>query len=239
MTLLLILDTETSGLEETDALLEWAAALYHVGERSILWSHSAIVPSVDTNPIPEINGISNLLLAAARTHWSCRESLLPLVTIAGESGVELTAILAHNAEFDRRFLESAMFPLHRAGVPIPWLDTQSDIVYPHARGSQHLSHLCADHGLVAVQQHRALSDVMMLCALLSLVDDLEEQVATALLPSALFEALVSFDDRELAKNAGFGWSMPPGERKKMWWRKLPEETSTERCEGRPFEMRRI
>jgi DNA polymerase III epsilon subunit-like protein len=237
--LLLVIDTETTGVERAaDHLIEWAAALYSVEERAILWAHSAIVPSTDTNP-PDAALVNHITDAMLVVPWTERESLLPLVGVAGETGVPLTAIAAHNAEFDRAFVERAMFPFHRHGKPIPWIDTRSDITYPRARGSQHLSHICADHGIPAVQAHRALSDVLMLCELLGKVDDLEAQIAQALLPRALFESLQPFEENHLAKAHGFGYSVPPGYKKKMWWRKLPADTECEPTAERPFELRRI
>jgi hypothetical protein len=51
----------------------------------------------------------------------------------------------------------------------------------------------------------------------------------------VFQALVSYDDRELAKKAGFRWNKEV----KQWQKKLPCDTPIEATKQRPFRIRAV
>jgi DNA polymerase-3 subunit epsilon len=65
--------------------------------------------------------------------------------------------------------------------------------------------------------HRALNDCLLIAALFDRADDLQSLFEFAMRPKAMFVALVSYDDRDLAKKAGFRWNEPGYER--MWVRR--------------------
>ena len=52
--------------------------------------------------------------------------------------------------------------------------------------------------------------------------DLEHLITHAMRPKVLVRALVSYDERQLAKNHHFVWSVPPGYKKEVWNREYPE-----------------
>jgi len=59
--------------------------------------------------------------------------------------------------------------------------------------------------------------------LLNTVEDIQTMFAKALRPKAVFKALVSYEERELAKQAGFKW-FPE---RKSWERKMTVEDARE------------
>ena len=71
--------------------------------------------------------------------------------------------------------------------------------------------MCADLGIPIAGAHRALNDVLMLCEILKRNQDLELHLS----PDAkryLVQARVSFEQKDLAKVAGFQWNSD----KKIW-----------------------
>lgn len=121
------------------------------------------------------------------------------------------AIVAHNADFDRQW-----FP----DLGKPWLCTMSDFKWPLAtKDGGSLIHLALDHGIGVSSAHRALTDCQLIAALFDRMDDLPGMFAQAMRPKAVFRALVSYDDRELAKQAGFKWDGVT----KQWTRRMAIE----------------
>ena len=67
--------------------------------------------------------------------------------------------------------------------------------------------------------HRALTDCIYLAEVFRRCDDLEGLLRLGLEPRQLMRARVSYDDRHLAKEAGFRWNDPV---KGAWCRRLSE-----------------
>lgn len=220
---LLVIDTETTGLlEDPDArVIEIAAAVYSTFHRTTLWAGGGLVPS--GGPVPEssteIHGITRGMLDEAcsfeiASEYACR------------------AYVAHNAAFDREMMVRGG---HLGKRDLPWVCSVDDLVFPRGGHSRALSHLAVDHDLKIGNLHRALDDVLLLCQLLRLVPDLEEQVERALEPQGIFRACVSYNHRGVAKNAGFRWNREGFEQ--CWTKKMPiASTDLESTEERPFQV---
>jgi DNA polymerase-3 subunit epsilon len=56
--------------------------------------------------------------------------------------------------------------------------------------------------------HRALTDCIYLAEVFARCDDLEQLLLQGLEPRKLVRAKVSYDDRQLARDAGFRWNDP-------------------------------
>ena len=56
--------------------------------------------------------------------------------------------------------------------------------------------------------HRALSDCYYISEVFKKCDNLEQLLLKATEPRFLYKALVSYEERSLAKNAGFRWNSP-------------------------------
>ena len=72
--------------------------------------------------------------------------------------------------------------------------------------------------------HRALTDCLYLAEVFRRCDDLELLIERGLEPRCLMRAQVSYDDRHLAREAGFRWNDPV---KGAWVRRLSEREAEE------------
>ena len=212
MKLVAIVDTETSGLDpKAGELLEVAVALWHLDLGLV---HAGSVPvRAEANAAEAVNGIP---LALVQQHGMTRKELA-LFLSGMTSGAE--AVVAHNADFDRQWLPE----LHH----LPWICTCNDVAWPGPVQSRALTAVALAHGVGVVDAHRALTDVMTIVRLFGAVQarghSVRELLAAGLRPKATFRALVSYDDREKAKAAGFRWEGVT----KSWLRKMAiEDAST-------------
>lgn len=210
----LILDTETTGLDpEKDAVIEVGAILYSVGSASALTSFSTLL-AAGANPAEPINRISEAALAEAGGVLSRENAWLYVFSMAEKAD----AIIAHNAEFDRRF---APDPLRKGR---PWICSKNDLEWPKQTAlGMSLVGLALAHDLGVSHAHRALTDCDLLSRLLTraqeLGTDLGKMLARGMRPKCEAIAMVSYDEREKAKTAGFSWD--PGRR--VWFRRMAIE----------------
>lgn len=209
METVLILDTETTGLDPAkDHCIEVAVVRYSIEHACVLESYATLLLG-DSNEAEATNHIP-----AA----SLRLGANPILTwkLVGEIGAYCDAVLAHNSDFDRAFVPANVLS------DIPWIDTK-ELTWPkQSEPGSSLIGLALDHGLAVVDPHRALSDCLLLARLLTRVAEqhnIVELLARGLRPRATFQALVSFDDKDKAKEAGFHWEAST----KRWLRKMAEE----------------
>lgn len=225
----LIIDTETTGLDPSKhAVIEVAAIVYDLDHATYTDCFSTLLPA-DSNEAEAINGIpeavlreaGSLSLAPADTWGSIRQ-------IASMADV----ILAHNAEFDRAFVQIGTGgPLRRgsgegsiSGPEIPWVCTKDDIAWPKQfNQGMSLVPLALAHGLGVGSAHRAMDDAMLIARLLMRVAemgvDLQELIARGMRPKIRVVSMAPFSDRETVKSYGFRWSPE----RKVWWRNMPED----------------
>jgi DNA polymerase III subunit epsilon len=76
--------------------------------------------------------------------------------------------------------------------------------------------LALNHGIGVSSAHRALTDCQLIAALFDRMDDLEGMINKADRPKAVYRAQVSFEEKDLAKAAGFRWNPD----KRMWIRRM-------------------
>jgi DNA polymerase-3 subunit epsilon len=201
----LIVDTETTALTpETGRCIEIGCILYDLEHAAPIASYAGLFPS-DDNPAMGVNGIRPELLRETFGDWT-----LP-VAWANSSDV----VLAHRAEFDRQWVPEEMLAL-------PWVCTKFHVRWPRGKYGDHLVHLALAHGVPLTHAHRALTDCDTLARLLTRVAefrDICEMIRLAMRPRMKVRALVSYDNRELAKSAGFAWDAD----RKIWWREVFED----------------
>jgi len=209
--LLLILDTETNGLDaQKDECLEIGAILFHVFSRTVLSQQSFLLP-VNSNAAEIINKIPAEI---TRLQQPWQDALLYF-----EKMLDATDILvAHNAEFDRQWFGKKPLPQ----VKKPWLCTMNDISWPSQRNLKarpSVRDLALAYEVPVWNAHRALTDCIYLSEVFRRCDDLETLIRQGLEPRKLMRAQVSYEERHLAKKAGFTWNDPvPG----AWSRRLSE-----------------
>ncbi|HJL68303.1 MAG TPA: 3'-5' exonuclease, partial [Prochlorococcaceae cyanobacterium Gl_MAG_24] len=116
---LLILDTETSGLDpKQDHCLEVGAILFHAPRRAVLAQHSFLLP-VQDNAAESINHIP---ADVTRLNQPWREGLEYFQALLDSAEL----LVAHNAAFDRQWFGKDHLP----AVSKPWLCTMEDIAWP-------------------------------------------------------------------------------------------------------------
>ncbi len=207
--LLLIIDTETNGLDsQRDECIEIGAILFHVFSRSVLSQQSFLLP-VESNSAEAINKIPSEV-TRLRQPW--KEALLYFGELLDAADV----LVAHNADFDRQWFGKKPLP----DVHKPWLCTMNDINWPanrNLRARPSVRDLALAYEVPVWNAHRALTDCIYLSEVFRRCDDLERLITEGLEPRELMCAQVTYEQRHLAKKAGFTWNEPvPG----SWARRL-------------------
>lgn len=195
----LILDTETSGLEDRAPVIEVGAILYSVENQCVLQELSTLLPA-SANAAESINRIKPGALSEIDLTRSVSFAMELLFAMSKAADV----YVAHNADFDSKKAagDSRFLPL----ASLPWLCTMSDFKWPLATKEQgSLINIALDHGIGVASAHRALTDCRLIAALFDRMEDLPAMFRTAMRPKALFVGLQPFDDNQLAKDAGFKW----------------------------------
>ena len=215
MTALVIVDTETTGLDpERHQLLEVGAVLFDCVTGTVVEAGSWLIAGPDDNPIEVLNGIPNAVL---HDGWRCpRLEVVQIVQTLAELGAQVRGqsyYLAHNAAFDRRWLPE----LTDRG----WICTLTDVRWPRLfKGSGSQLEIATAYGVAVQSAHRALSDCLTMAEVLRRLHEaeggLEEWLAEATEDKVTVQALVSYAKREQAKSRGFRWDP----NRKAWWVKV-------------------
>lgn len=224
---LLGFDTETTGLDpEKDEVTEIGAVLFDTDSHQPvrITGYLVKVSKPVSKEITALTGITS--------------EMLDLYGIASKPALESVLrqmksadfMCAHNAPFDKGFLQAWC---KREGVEmpeIPWIDTKCDLVEAaYLLGkSASLKYLAADHGFV-YPAHRAVNDVL---AMLQILDryPLDQIIERAQTPNVEVRAVVSFNDRLQAKERGYFWKPE----QKLWVKQLKLNMVAIEKEAAPF-----
>ena len=208
---LLIIDTETTGLDpQLDHCLEVGVILFDVPSRQVLAQQSFLLP-VEANAAEAINRIP---AAATNLPQPWRPALSYLQSLLDAADV----LVAHNAAFDRQWFGRGHLP----ATDKPWLCSMEDMRWPAERllrSRPSVRDLALAYEIPVWAAHRALTDCIYLAEVFRRCDELEQLVLRGLEPRQLMRAQVSYDDRHLARDAGFRWNEPV---KGAWARRLSE-----------------
>ncbi len=211
----LILDTETTGLDENkDEVIEIGCILFHVSSRSVLSQVSFLVP-VKTNEAEYINGISAEVTNIDQPWQDGLNFFLKLVDYSD-------LIVAHNVEFDRKWFGKGRLPKLEKN----WICSLEDINWSFQKSLKtrpSVTDLALSFSIPVWNLHRALSDCFYISEVFKKCDNLEELLLKATEPRFLYKAMVSYEERYLAKNAGFRWDTPV---KGAWSKKLTAEEAS-------------
>lgn len=229
--LILGVDLETTGLPEDGpvAITELGWALWS-NIHGVLACESTLLKTGNI-PIPEnikrLTGISNEM--CYKYGESPTQALITLSAMAEKA----QAIMAANCfGFDKLILEQAMKDTGTVVPGIPWIDFQSDIPFKEFVKGRSQCHIAADHGIVNNLPHRAVTDVLLMFAVIAKGGyDMVEVYNQCLTPPVKVQALVSFDDRQLAKDHKFQWE-PETKR----WVKTIRESQMAKL---PFKVKKI
>lgn len=196
--LIAIVDTETTGLDPTvDRVIEVACVLYSVKHACITETWSTLIWA-EENPAEHVNHISAEVLRSYGWRYRPNEHLTKMVSLC-------SLWCAHRAEFDAGFL--AQFCPEFSSRPM--VCTKFDVEWPKCKIGSSLVETALAHGVPVFANHRAITDCLLLAQTFTACAkdgaDLQAIFAKAMRPKAVFQALVSFEDKDLAKVAGFRW----------------------------------
>ncbi len=198
--MLLIIDTETTGLTpKSDRCLEVGAILFNVPTRAVLSQHSFLIP-VESNAAERINGIPAEVTQLDQPWEKGLDYLKSLIDSAD-------LLVAHNAGFDRQWFGISPLP----EVSKRWLCTMEDISWPtelSLKPRPSVRDLALAYGVPVWSVHRALSDCIYIAEIFRKCEKLEVLISNGLEPRQLMRAQVSYEQRHLAKEAGFKWNDP-------------------------------
>jgi DNA polymerase-3 subunit epsilon len=195
------LDTETTGLNpQTDSITEVGLVLFDTEVRvPVRVSGFLVKGGFISEEITRVTGLTNELTA----EYGYTQQLACKAIAHMALGADY--FCAHNAPFDRGFV-SEMFRKEKMESPLkPWIDTRTDLppeAYKKGKSAS-LKYLCCDHAIY-YHAHRAVNDVLAMLELLSRydLDTICERAAT---PNVEVRAVVSFDDKQLAKERSYYW----------------------------------
>jgi DNA polymerase-3 subunit epsilon len=195
---------------ETHHCVEVGAIVFDVQSRAVLAQQSFLLPA-ETNAAEPINRIP---AAVTRLPQPWKEGLRWFQNLLDAADV----LVAHNAAFDRQWFGRGELP----AVTQPWLCSMDDMRWPadrQLRSRPSVRDLALAYGVPVWAAHRALTDCIYLAEVFARCEDLEQQLLQGLEPRQLVRAKVSYDDRQLARDAGFRWNDPI---KGAWARRMSE-----------------
>lgn len=210
----LIVDTETTALTPADGhCIEVGAILFDLDFKGIICQTSFLLPCI-INEAEAVNHIPAELTTLQPALGDPGLAMLIAMINAAD------ALVAHNADFDRQwFTDSPVLP----AIPEskPWICTMSDVSWPkelNLKGRPSVASLALAHSIPVWAAHRALTDCIYLAQVLERTPDPKALLTAALEPKLTYRALVSYESRESAKQAGFSWDS----QRKIWTKKMTE-----------------
>lgn len=198
---ILALDFETTGLDpKVDQVTEVGLALYDSVLRQPVRISGFLVRTEFgiTSEITELTGITDAMLDAYG--FQPKAALQSILKMAADAD----AFCAHNGkDFDRLFLETWCAREKQEMPNLLWIDTKTDLPKEAYKKSASMFYMAAEHGFL-YDAHRAVSDVL---AMIKILDryDIEKVVERAKTPNVQVRAVVSYDDKDLAKERGYHW----------------------------------
>jgi DNA polymerase III epsilon subunit-like protein len=225
------MDLETSGLlPETDRIIEVGACVYEWDTKMPMQILSELVdPCMDNGDFvlpPEITAITGITDVALGRYGAFEKDVLHRLT---QMATLSQYYVAHNAEFDRGFIEAAYRRHGMTMVELPWLDSMSDVRFPESIKTRNLKHLAAEHNFLPGFSHRSLFDVMTMLKIMESYD-LEAIIARSKEPMVYVQANVTFSDNQKAKDFKFRWAP----KQKIWWKQMKASDLEEEKAGYQF-----
>lgn len=220
----LFVDVETTGMSwMSDRIIEFAGVPFTFGVRSgRITAVGAPVTSLEDpqRSIPpevvRLTRITDEMVAGQRIDDSAVQALVNSADL----------VIAHNAKFDRPFLE-ARFAVFRDK---PWACSINDVPWDaHGLGSVKLGWLLMEHAGAYFRAHRAEDDCLAAIHVLGtpFADDgslpMQHLLTATRAQTVLVRAVNSpFESKDVLKARGYSWDAGNAERAKAWQREVPE-----------------
>ena len=185
--------------------------IYAVGE-ALTYLEDPGVPVPDE--ITQLTGISNEAVHGQRIDESAVSALVHPAEL----------IIAHNAQFDRGFLERRL-PVFR---DLPWACTLTEVPWPIGTGSAKLEFLMYKQCGLFFGAHTAEADCQAVIHLLATPFESGDLPMKLLLEASRQKSLrvwatgAPFDKKDLLKARHYQWSPGDDGRPKAWFRDVPE-----------------
>jgi DNA polymerase-3 subunit epsilon len=206
--LLLGLDFETGGSFDKPLTENW---ITEVG--ACLWDTEVQQPVRMMNVLvwqekesfPEAEQYTGITTEMLKKYGGSLETALKGLLSMAEKADHIVA--QNGLMFDRPLLAQELYSLGY-GERTPkhlWLDTTCDVPYPENCRQTNLTYLAGFHLLLNCFPHRAITDVLTMMTILSKYD-INQVIRNASEPTLVVRALTNFDQKELAKKAGFYWN---------------------------------
>ncbi len=194
----LIVDVETTGLNaKQDKVIEVGLVEFQIdvgGQHAITSMYSGLEdPKTPIPPlITELTHLTDDIVRGQEIDWR-------LVRKCWERA---SFVIAHNAEFDRAFLQSHTV---LQDLPKHWACSLRHIDWRSKKfGSQKLNYLAADHGFANPFAHRAMFDCATTFRLIS--PHLTELIESSYEPEFELTAVgAPFETKDILKSAGYFW----------------------------------
>lgn len=211
----LIVDVETTGLDAaSDRIIEIGLLEFAVlpnRQPALIRCYGALEdPGIPlSSEIIALTGIDEVAIKGAKIDWATVRSMF------ARAGI----VIAHNAAFDRAFLEASGY---LEGLKPHWACSLRHIDWrKQGKNSLALNYLAADHGFVNPFAHRAVFDVATTFRLI--VPHLEELVRRSYEREILVRAEGSpFESKDLLKARGYRWCT-----KTRCWSRIVAESEIE------------
>jgi DNA polymerase-3 subunit epsilon len=213
----LIVDVETTGLNPTqDKVIELGLIEFRVGTNGVpiigsMYSGLDDPKMALTPEVSRLTGLTDEVLSGQTIDWVLVKKLWDRASV----------VVAHNAEFDRGFLEART---ELKGSQKHWACSVRHIDWRSKNfGSSKLQYLAADHGFANPFAHRALFDCATTFRLVS--PHLSELIESSYEPEYDIIAVGSpFETKDILRQNGYRWdSEQRSWRKRIGARKLEAE----------------
>lgn len=238
--LLLGIDLESDSLDtQTASVLEFGIVLYDWDTKTPVKIISELIDpgfnSDEEYSVPdEITSITGITTEQVLAFGDSERDVLSRLAILEKYA---DYYVGHNCNmFDRPLLEARRRKHGLDEWPSNWIDTIVDVKYPPLIKTRNLKHLAAEHGFLNPLPHRAVFDVLTMFKVMEQYD-LEAIIARSNEPTVYLQAIVSFDEKEKAKERGYRWFSS----RKIWWKafKLSDSlVEAEECGFKTMAMER-
>lgn len=240
MPILLGIDLETTGLDpKLGHITEIGVALYDT-ETQMLFNPMGLLVN-DATPDTQGRGwvISEELVYLSGIHPNILldhgSSLAQAFAFVHKLALRADCIVAHNADFEKAWL------LHHVPtsplLTMPLIDTLTDLPYSPHQKHKDLERLCLKHSVPYPHMHRAMFDVVAMLDVLKCYP-FDKVLERSCSPSVTLQAMVSFEQKDLAKAIGYGWD----DVKRIWTKTIKEldlQAERERATLAGFEVAEI
>jgi DNA polymerase-3 subunit epsilon len=221
--LILGIDFETTGLDPfVHSVTEIGMVLWETEIHAPIKVFGYLVdPGEQAVWDPEVLAITGITPKVCKKYGYPYERALKQV-LSWYQGADMAC--AHNGtRFDRPFFNAWCKKFGYDPEPDKlWLDTNTDIELPFPnKMSRKLTYMAADHAFLNPFPHRAVFDVMTMLKVLDQYD-LERVIFLAKQPTITVQAIVSFDNRDLAKARGYRADYDENKKFRAWLMNIKE-----------------